>query len=152
MLATKLNPFNRLGQEKGRVIMKGEGVVALARLPFLPTLLIAGNLLNQASARQPMEAGPRYPAGYEAKFEWDYSCLKYCSFSCPGTGGASHVTKLTIYLGTLQDIPALFYNFSTTEIPTGNGFIVSTDTEFNAMSCQINGMTLDYSGPAKILK
>jgi hypothetical protein len=125
-------------------------LIALARLPLLQTLLIAGNLLNQASAREPMATGPRYPAGYEVKFEWDYSCLKYCSFSCPGTGGASHVTKLTIYLGTLQDIPALFYNFSTIEISTGNGFIVGTGTElFNALSCQINGMTLDYSGPAK---
>ena len=127
-------------------------LIALARVLFLPTLLIAGNLLNQASAREPMAAGPRYPAGYEVTFEWDYSCLKYCSFSCPGTGGASHVTKLTIYLGTLQNIPALLYNFSTTEIPTGNGFIVSTDTALITLSCQINGMTLDYSGPAKTSK
>ena len=37
-----------------------------------------------------------------------------------GGGGASHVTKLTIYLGTIpvgsnQKAPAVFYDFSTRE-------------------------------------
>jgi hypothetical protein len=134
-------------------------IFALSRLPFLPTVLVAGNLLNQASAQEPMAAafGPHYPEGSEVTSQWDYSCPenKSCSFSCPGTGGASHVTKLTIYLGTipvgtLQHIPALLYNFSTTEIRTGNGFIVGT--ELITFSCQVNGMTLNYFGPTKTSK
>lgn len=129
-------------------------LVALARLPFLPTLLIAGNLFNQASAQESGATEARYPEGSQFTSKWDYSCPKNkaCSFSCPGTGGASHVTKLTIYLGTipvgaLKDIPALHYTFSTAEIQTGSGFMIGP--ELSALSCQINGMKLDYSGPAK---
>jgi len=132
-------------------------LIAPSRLPFLPMLLIAGNLFNQASAQQPSAAAPEpphYPADSQVTFEWDYSCSsnESCSFSCPGHGGASHVTKLTIYLGTipvgtLQHVPALLYNFSTRELRAGNGFVVSAG--LSTLSCQINGMTIDYSGPAK---
>ena len=63
--------------------------------------------------------------------------------------GASHVTKLNIYLGTLslgkgQDSPVLFYEFSTRERPNSSGF--SINAGLSATSCQANGLTLDYSG------
>jgi hypothetical protein len=133
-------------------------MVAPPRLPFLLALLIAGNLLNQASAQEAMiTTGPHYPEGSNVTFEWNYSCQnnKSCSFSCPGSGGASHVSKLTIYLGTipvgtLKQVPALLYNFLTAELQPGTGFIFSTG--LSTLSCQINGMTVDYSGPAKSSK
>jgi hypothetical protein len=119
-------------------------LIALSRLRFLPALLIAGHLLNQAWAQEPGSAatGPRPLGESEVTFEWDYSCpsRKFCSFSCPGQGGASHVTKLIIYLGTipvgtLSNIPAVLYDFSTVEIPSGHGFIVSTG--LGSLSCQV---------------
>jgi len=120
-------------------------------LRMLAALLFAGQLMNPSWAQK---GEPPYPSGSEITFEWDYSCPsgRGCSFDCPGRGGASHVTKLTIYLGTvpvgsLRNTPALFYDFSTREISRGNGFIVSTG--LSTLSCQVNGMTLDYSGPAK---
>jgi hypothetical protein len=66
-----------------------------------------------------------------------------------GFFGANHVTKLTIYLGTLplgkgRDSPVLFYDFSTREIPNSSGF--SINAGLSATSCQVNGLTLDYSG------
>jgi hypothetical protein len=44
-----------------------------------------------------------------------------------GLFGADHVTKLTIYLGTMplgngQNAPVLFYDFSTRERPNSSGF------------------------------
>jgi len=92
-----------------------------------------------------------YPSGLENAFEWRYSCAngKNCSFDCPGSGGASHVTKLTIHLGTVrlgtQDVGGVFYEFSTVEIPRANGFNLTTG--ISTISCQVNGMNLDYSGP-----
>jgi hypothetical protein len=72
----------------------------------------------------------------------------------PGLGavggffGADHVTKLTIYLGTMpfgnRDAPILFYDFSTRERPNSSGF--SINAGLSATSCQVNGLTLDYSG------
>ena len=66
-----------------------------------------------------------------------------------GASGASHTTKLAIYLGTIpvgnQKAKALLYEFSTREIPRGNGFIISAG--LSTTSCQVNGLTLDYSGP-----
>ena len=67
-----------------------------------------------------------------------------------GATGASHTTKLAIYLGSIpvggnQKAPALLYEFSTREIPRGNGFIISAG--ISTLSCQINGFALDYSGP-----
>ena len=77
---------------------------------------------------------------------------KDCSFTCTGTGGASHVTKLSIYLGAIpvgsgQKAPAVVYEFSTREIPRANGFSVSSG--LSTLSCQVNGLTLDYSGPPR---
>lgn len=126
---------------------------ALSRLRFPAALLLAGQLMNLSLAQgQPQASRPDYPAESEITFQWDYSCPgSACSFSCPG-GGASHVTKLTIYLGTipvgsLRNTPAMLYDFSTIELPSGNGFVVSTG--LSTLSCQVNGMTLDYSGPPK---
>jgi len=72
----------------------------------------------------------------------------------PGLGavggffGANHVTKLTIYLGTIplgnRDAPILFYDFSTRETPNSSGF--SINAGLSATSCQVNGLTLDFSG------
>ena len=98
-----------------------------------------------------MGVGSPYPSGFENAFEWRYSCAngRNCSFSCPGSGGASHVTKLAMHLGTIrlgtQNVSGIFYEFSTVEIPRGNGFNVTTG--ISTLSCQVNGMNLDYSGP-----
>jgi hypothetical protein len=82
-----------------------------------------------------------------------------CTFNCPGRGCASHVTKLTIALGSMPIgstnalAPSMssplcsFYEFSTVEIPRGNGF--SIDTGLGTLKCQTNGMTLEYSGSPK---
>ena len=128
----------------------------MSRAFFFGTLLFVGTFLSMSWAQnkiEPTQTGPTVPAGSNITFQWNYSCLsgKDCSFSCPGSGGASHVTKLIIYLGTIsvgsnQD-PAVFYEFSTREIPRANGFSISAG--LSTLSCQVNGMTLDYSGPPK---
>src|SRR5262249_22960049 len=119
----------------------------------------AGLLVNSSLAQdkgQPPAAGPPYPGASDITFQWDYSCpsVTNCSFTCPGAGGmggASHATKLAIYLGTIpvgkQNLPALLYEFATREVPRGNGFSLSTG--ISVLSCQVNGFTLDYSGPAR---
>jgi hypothetical protein len=96
----------------------------------------------------------RDPAAYSVAFEWNYSCPdnKGCAFKCRGAGEATHATKLTIYFGKLrmsesENAFALFYEFSTVEVPRGNGFAINTG--LNTLSCQVNGMNLDYSGPPK---
>ena len=97
---------------------------------------------------------PIYPKGFEVTIEWQYSCPdgKGCSFNCPGSGGASNVTALTLQLGTIplsgnQRAFGIFYKFSTVQIPRANGF--SLTTGISTLSCQVNGMDLDYSGPRK---
>jgi hypothetical protein len=129
-------------------------LVRAARTLMLGTLF-AGLLMNSAWAQnkdEPRTGGPPYPGGSEITFQWNYSCpsVTNCSFVCMGTGGASHASKLVIYLGTIplgreQSASALLYEFSTREIPRGNGFIVSAG--LSTLSCQINGFALDYSGP-----
>jgi hypothetical protein len=121
---------------------------------FILGLLFASALMNSSSAQNkddPNAGGPAYPGGSEITFQWDYSCAsgKNCSFTCMGARGASHVTKLSIYLGTIpvggsQKAPALIYEFSAQEIPRNNGFSVSAG--LSTLSCQVDGMTLDYSG------
>jgi hypothetical protein len=97
-------------------------------------------------------AGQPYPSGLEIAFEWRYSCPngRGCSFSCPRSGGGSNVTKLNIYLGALpvgstEHAAGVFYEFSTIEIPHANGFSITTG--ISTLSCQVQGMSLDYSGP-----
>ena len=41
----------------------------------------------------------------------------------------------------------MFYEFSTAQIPRANGF--SLTTGISTISCQVNGMELDYSGLRK---
>jgi len=130
-------------------------IVSRSHLRVCATLVFVCQLITPlwAQERAPSTTVPPYPDGSKITVQWDYSCPggKACSFSCPGRGAASHVTKLTIYLGTSpfgsQETPAVFYEFSTTEIPRGTGFAIAVG--LSAISCQINGMTLDYSGPAK---
>ena len=98
-------------------------------------------------------SGPTYPGATEITFQWDYSCPSggECSFTC-GTGGASHVTKLSIYLGgtpvgTYQKSATLSYEFNTRELRQGSGF--SINTGISTLQCQVNGLTIDYSGPPR---
>jgi hypothetical protein len=130
----------------------------MSRTLILGTLF-AGLVMTSSWAQsegEPLLAGPPYPGASDITFQWDYSCIneKICSFTCPGAGGASHVTKLTIYLGTIpvgrgKNLPALLYDFSTLEIPHGNGFSINTGV--STLSCQVNGLTLDYSGPPRVI-
>jgi hypothetical protein len=99
-----------------------------------------------------MGAGPSHPRGLDVASEWRYSCPsgKGCSFTCPGSGGASNVTQLSIYLGTIplgstEHAFGVFYEFSTEQISRANGFSITTG--ISTLSCQVNGMNLDYSGP-----
>ena len=96
--------------------------------------------------------GSTYPSGFEVAFEWRYSCPdgKGCSFSCPGSGGANNVTKLSMRLGSIptgkiEHSAGIFYEFSTMQIPRGNGFVLTTG--ISTLACQVQGMNLDYSGP-----
>ena len=118
-------------------------------------ILFAG-VLNPSWAQNkngPDASSPPYPGGSKITFQWDYSCPsgRNCSFTC-GTTGAGHVTTLSIYLGTIpvgteRENSAVIYEFSTREIPQGNGFSVSTG--INTLSCQVNGLKMDYSGPPR---
>ena len=123
-------------------------------LGTLGTLLFAGPFLSAAWAQNKDEPGQPYPGRSVITFQWSYSCpsSRGCSFRCPGAGGASNVTKLTIYLGTMpvgtiRDVPSLFYEFSTLVIPRANGFTIGAG--LGTLSCQVNGMMLDYSGSPK---
>jgi hypothetical protein len=133
--------------------VSAESVVAREMIHASLAWLLASGLFAGASLAQTMP----YPAGSDISFQWSYSCPngRGCSFSCPGRGGASQVTKLTIYLGKVRiggDKTALatFYEFSTVAIPHGNGFAI--ETGLGTLTCQVNGMTLDYSGPPKSTK
>jgi hypothetical protein len=117
-------------------------------------LIVGGPLVESLRAQdgKRSEGGPPYPGASEIAFEWQYSCTngKGCSFNCPGSGSAANVTKLTIHLGTIplsgnERAFGIFYEFSTMEIPRGNGFSITTG--ISTLSCQVNGMNLDYSGP-----
>jgi hypothetical protein len=117
-------------------------------------LLCSSLISNTASGQAKSEPLPPYPAGSDITFQWIYSCPggRICSFSCPGAGGASHVTRLTIYLGRMRissdNHPlAVFYEFSTLEVPRGNGFAISSG--LSTLACQVSGMMLDYSGSPK---
>src|SRR5215212_1163723 len=125
----------------------------MSRALLLGTLLFAGPLLGMSWAQnksEPTSTGPPFPFT-KATFQWDYSCPANlpCSFVCPG-GGAFHLIKLNLYLGTVpvdgsQNVPAVFYEFKTREIPYSSGFSIGAG--LTTLSCQVNGMTLDHSGP-----
>jgi len=122
-------------------------------LPF--SVLLLCQLTNASSAQLADDMkNPPFPGEANITFQWNYVCPsgRACTFNCPGAGSASEVTALDVYLGSVpvakdQHTAALFYTFSTRYIPRGNGFSVSTG--FSALSCQVNGMTLNYSGPPK---
>jgi hypothetical protein len=116
--------------------------------------LVGGPLVQSASAQDAKRPEGVPTGASEVAFEWQYSCTggKACSFTCPGSGGASSVTKLTLQLGSIplggnQRAFGVFYKFSTAQIPRANGF--SLTTGISTLSCQVNGMDLDYSGPRK---
>jgi len=119
---------------------------------------LATGLLGLAGGDSSLDAQTQpvtpQPHDTDASFQWRYSCpsSRGCAFICPGAGGAAHVTKLTIHLrririDTSQSALALFYDFSTVEFPSGHGFAINTG--LSTLSCQVNGMTLEYFGPAK---
>jgi hypothetical protein len=117
--------------------------------------LFAAVLINPSWAQNKNgpDARPPYPGGSEITFQWNYSCPGdgECSFTC-GTGGASHVTKLSIYLGAMpisadQKNATLSYEFTTRELRQGSGF--SVNTGISTLQCQVNGLTIDYSGPPR---
>jgi len=121
-------------------------------LGTLFTALLA-NPLKAQDKMGPNASGPTYPGGSDITYQWDYSCPggAECSFTC-GSGGASHVTTLGIYLGTMpvgtdQKNSTLFYEFTTRELRRGSGF--SVNAGLSTLQCQVNGLTVDYSGPPR---
>ena len=125
-------------------------------LALSAALLVSGFLMQPLGAQdgKRSEGGPIYAGPSEVTFEWQYSCPngRGCSFNCPGAGGAPNVAKLAIHLQTIplsgnQRAFGIFYEFSTVEIPRSNGFSITTG--ISTLSCQVNGMNLDYSGPPK---
>jgi hypothetical protein len=126
----------------------------MTRETLVAALLLLCGVSSDGSLAQNKAELP-YPAESDMTFQWTYSCpTSKCAFSCPGTGRASHVTKLTILMGRIRigsdynyNPIALFYEYSTKDIPRGNGF--SIDTGLGRLACQVSGMRLDYSGPPK---
>ena len=119
-------------------------------------IFLIGPLMPSVGAQDGKRSSdaPPHLGASEVAFEWQYSCPdgKACSFTCPGSGGASNVTKLTLQLGSIplggdQKAFGIFYRFSTAQIPRANGFSITTG--ISTLSCQVNGMDLDYSGPRK---
>ena len=92
-----------------------------------------------------------YPDAARITFQWNYTCENHgCSFECHGTGAASRVTKLDIYLGRIPDEPdshALYYSFNTEYAKYAMGFALGG--KLTPLTCQMVGLRLDYSGPLK---
>ena len=122
-------------------------------LPWLGALLFAFLSLDVCCAQSRADE-PAFPFT-KSIFRWDYSCPPGlgCSFVCPGqAANIGHVIKLHLYLGAIsidgsQTAPALFYEYSTREFPQASGFSIGSG--LSNLSCHVNGMTLDYSGPPK---
>jgi hypothetical protein len=128
-----------------------------------PRALIVGTslfvTLNSSWAQGVVTSKPNplYPDEALISFVWNYACPENrpCTFACRGAGGgggSDHVTRLDIYLGTLplngveqERASAIFYYFSSREFPQSSGFAISTG--INSLSCQVNGMILNHSGP-----
>jgi hypothetical protein len=132
--------------------------------PKWSPLLVVGALLfatsswaQDASTVVTGKLNPLYPDEAQITFQWNYACPENrpCTFVCRGAGGgggSDHVTRLDIYLGTLplngvqqERAAAIFYDFSSREFPHSSGFAISTG--INSLSCQVNGMILNHSGP-----
>jgi hypothetical protein len=128
-----------------------------SRALILGTLMFA--TLDSSWAQGAVTAKPNslYPDEAQITFQWNYACPENrpCTFVCRGAGGgggSDHVTRLDIYLGTLplngvqqERAAAIFYDFSSREFPHSSGFAISTG--INSLSCQVNGMILNHSGP-----
>jgi hypothetical protein len=120
------------------------GAILLMRLA---RLVWAQELANVES---PVPPNFRFPTGTEITFEWDYTCRagnKPCVFSC---GTADRVKALTIYLGTVpvgshERNSTIFYFYSTETVPYSGGFRINGGPA-STLSCDVSGMTLDYSG------
>jgi len=132
----------------GRIFLRGLGTSAIV------LMLGAVALLSSSLAQDRTGSESRYPTEAEITFQWNYSCpaKTICSFSCPPRGGANNVKTLTVYLakvhsGADRDTFALFYEFSSVPILRGNGFSIVAG--LSRMSCQVNGMAVDYSGPPR---
>jgi hypothetical protein len=83
-------------------------------------------------------------------FQWNYTCRdsKQCAFS---RGTVDGVKALTIYLETIrvgsnQRNFVIFYFYSTATVPYRDGFRIG-GSPASTLSCDVSGMTLDYSGP-----
>jgi hypothetical protein len=115
--------------------------------------LLVNPLMAQDKAA-PSAPASNYLGGSSITYQWDYSCPSSggeCSFTC-GSGGAGHVIKLAVSLGAMpigtdEQNSTLFYEFSTREGRRGNGF--SVNAGLSTLQCQVNGMTVDYSGPPR---
>jgi hypothetical protein len=46
-----------------------------------------------------------------------------------------------------ENAAGIFYEYSTLDVPRGNGFNITTG--ISTLACQVNGMNLDYSGLPK---
>ena len=66
-------------------------------------VLVGGPMAHSAGAQDAKRPEAVPTGASEVAFEWQYSCTggKACSFTCPGSGGASNVTKLTLQLGSI---------------------------------------------------
>jgi hypothetical protein len=131
-----------------------------SRAIILGTLLFAtpnSSWAQDAGVVTTGKPNPIYPNDAEITFQWNYACPENrpCTFVCRGAGGgggSDHVTRLDIYLGSLplngvqqERAFAIFYDFSSREFPHSSGFAISTG--INSLSCQVNGMILNHSGP-----
>ena len=138
---------------KMRMALTDAGEAWMSRTLSLGALLFAFVSLDVCWAQNKADE-PAFPFT-KSIFRWEYSCPAGlgCSFACPGEAGAvGHLVKLRLHLGAIsidgsQTAPALFYEYSTREIPHASGFSIGSG--LSNLSCRVNGMTLDYSGPSK---
>ena len=124
------------------------------RVPALFVCPMTNSLWGQERAApfDPYAQPPKpYPDAARITFQWNYTCETHgCSFECHGTGAASRVTKLDIYLGRIPDEPdshALYYSFNTEYAKYATGFALGG--KLTPLTCQMVGLRLDYSGPPK---
>jgi|SRR5215467_1301339 len=128
-----------------------EGVMSRSA-PICAVLLLISGLAwaqDRPDAPSPVQPNFNFPAGVEITSQWNYSCRdsKPCAFSC---GSADSVKALTLYLGTIpvgnnQRNLVIFYFYSTATQPYNSGFRISGGPA-STLSCDVTGMTLDYSG------